>query len=265
MAVEYLESIDDPRLAPYRKLAAVVRPEVTPRFVVEGRFLVERLLESPLETESIVTDAARAVALAERAGAGIDLLVLPPAAINQLVGFAFHRGMLACGRRPTLPQVGELIPALGRPALLVLCENVVDPANLGGILRNCAAFGADAVLLGAGCADPYSRRVLRVSMGAALTMQIGITEHLPAVLQPLANLHQVEPVAAVVDADAEPLGAVERIHRVALVIGNEGTGLSREAVAACRRKVTIPIQAAVDSLNVAVASGLFLYHLSQFR
>lgn len=266
MAVVFLDSGADQRLAPYRDLS---RPAVAGdqrRFVVEGRFLVERLLASRFTTESILTDARRAATLPAEIAESTDIYVLPAESINQLVGFEFHRGMLACGLRRRLPAVAELLPtapASSASLLMVVASQVADPANLGGILRNCAGFGANAVLLGPGCADPFSRRVLRASMGAGLQLAIATSVDLTADLRRLTGQHGVTLVATVLDQDAEPLARLERSGRVALVIGNEGFGLSDEVIGICQRKATIPLQPGVDSLNAAVASGIFLYHFSR--
>ena len=95
-----------------------------------------------------------------------------PGLVEQIVGFNFHRGILACGRRQAAATSWDLLADAGRPATLVICANVQDPTNLGSILRNCAAFGVDAVVCNRQCADPFSRRVLRVSMGASLRLPL---------------------------------------------------------------------------------------------
>ena len=111
MAIVYLDSSEDPRLTPYRDLTG--RPERGDgkRFIVEGRFLVERLLASTRTTESILTDAARLPTLPGEIGEQTTVFVLPSDTIDQLVGFEFHRGMLACGLRCPLPAIDDLVPA----------------------------------------------------------------------------------------------------------------------------------------------------------
>jgi len=260
MAVVYLNSHTDQRLLPYQKLAERANRKANERFIVEGRFLVERLLASPFKTESIVTDATRLATLPTTWTDQAPIYVLPRSEIDQLVGFDFHRGMLACGRRVSLPEFDKLVPAASAEALLVICCRVVDPTNMGAIMRNCAAFGADAVLLGPGCADPFSRRVLRVSMGATLSLGIAISNCLDDDLTQLTTQHGVTLVASILNDKARPLAEIEKIARVGLVIGNEGWGLPDDVVAACQQHVTIPMASNVDSLNVAVASGIFLYH-----
>lgn len=263
MAFLHVDSCEDARLAPYRNLSGRTVAGDDRRFVVEGRFLVERLLASAFETESILTDAARVAMLPPEIDARTSVFVLPSEMISQVVGFEFHRGILACGLRRPLPALAELVPAAPNSLLMVVCSQVGDPENLGGIMRNCAAFAATTVLLGPGCADPFSRRVLRVSMGAVFKLDITISGDLTADLRRLTDEYGVTLVATVLDRNAEPLSQMEPLERLGLVIGHEGFGLSDETVRVCQRRVTIPIQPGIDSLNAAVASGVFLYHFSQ--
>ena len=147
--------------------------------------------------------------------------------------------------------------------LLLICSNVVDQQNLGAILRSCGAFGVDGVILCKGTADPFSRRVLRVSMGAALDMPIWKSENLPACLQRLRAEHGFKFFASVVDARATIFSEISPSRRTGLVFGNEGFGLEADVLEACDESVTIPIQANIDSLNVSAAAGILLYAFSR--
>jgi tRNA G18 (ribose-2'-O)-methylase SpoU len=148
-------------------------------------------------------------------------------------------------------------------ALFVACVDVQDPTNLGGILRNCAAFGAEGVLLSDHCADVFSRRVLRVSMGTAFQLRIAALTDLRATLRTLRDELRVELVAAVLDPAAERLEVAHRTPRMALLIGNEGQGLAGDWLDLCQRRVTLPMEMGTDSLNVAAASAVFLYHFTR--
>jgi tRNA G18 (ribose-2'-O)-methylase SpoU len=140
---------------------------------------------------------------------------------------------------------------------------VQDPENLGGILRTSAAFGARAVLLGPGCADPYSRRVARTSMAANFQVPLRVTDDLRRDLLELRQRGDVRLIATVLDSDAPPLHTVARFDRQALLLGGEGFGLDRSWIELCDQRVTMPMQPGVDSLNVSVAAGIFLYHFRQ--
>ena len=172
MPVVPIERIDDPRIAPYRDLQRSNLTRYSGLFVVEGTLLVERLRRQCFSRR---LGAGRCAAygpgterLERRQSRSIATL---PGLVEQIVGFNFHRGILACGRRQAALASWDLLADAGRPSTLVICANVQDPTNLGSILRNCAAFGVDAVVFNRQCADPFSRRVLRVSMGASCVCQ----------------------------------------------------------------------------------------------
>jgi tRNA G18 (ribose-2'-O)-methylase SpoU len=144
-------------------------------------------------------------------------------------------------------------------ATVVVLPDVQDPTNLGSIIRSAAAFGCAAVILGGRCADPFSRRVLRVSMGAALFIPIIKSRELAADLNQLAEA-DFELVATMLDPAAKPLASYRRAPRTGILLGSEGHGLAGEWVSLCERQVTIPMQAGVDSLNVSVAAAVVLWH-----
>ena len=144
---------------------------------------------------------------------------------------------------------------------LIVCPEVADGANLGSIFRIAAAFGVDGVVLGEQCCDPFSRRCLRVSMGGVLRAPLVESSDLTADLTDLKRRWHVELLAAVLDETAEPLDRLRRPSRVGLVFGSESVGLADRWLAICDRRVTIPMQPGTDSLNLAVAAGIFVYHM----
>ena len=183
----------------------------------------------------------------------------PTAPVEPLVGFNFHRGILACGRRRPNAELADLAP-LDRRLTLAICPDVQDPENLGAILRISSGFGVDGVLVGRGSADPFSRRALRVSMGASLRLPIREATDLESDLRQLREQFAVQLAATLLDPTAEPLSSAARPDRFALLFGSEGHGLAPAIVALCNRRLTIPMHAGTDSLNVAVAAGIFLHH-----
>jgi tRNA G18 (ribose-2'-O)-methylase SpoU len=180
-----------------------------------------------------------------------------------LIGFNFHRGILACGRRGAARRLTELVTPGSQRATYVICIDVQDPTNLGGVLRNCAAFGVDGVLLGGHCADAFSRRVLRVSMGTAFRLPISVATGGPAELCRLGDELGIELVASVLEPAAERLEIARRAPRMALLIGNEAHGLAPEWLAVCQRRVTLVMDRGTDSLNVASATAVLLYHFQR--
>ncbi|HEX3996926.1 MAG TPA: RNA methyltransferase [Pirellulales bacterium] len=261
MPRELVNSIDDPRLEAYRNLKDTNRTRWTGRFIAEGEKLVRRLFASDFAIESVLLSDRFERQLGRWVAPESRLFVVPDALVESLVGFNFHRGILACGRRKPAPRLDQLAPLGGRTTLVV-CPNVQDPENLGGILRICAALGGDAVIVGSAAADPFSRRVLRVSMGAALRVPVRQSTNVAEDLRELAGPLGVQLAATVLDPTAEPLAQATRPERFALLLGSEGHGLSAELVELCQRKITIPMQAGTDSLNVAVTAGILLHHFA---
>lgn len=264
--MERIESWDDPRMAAYRNLRdRTLRGENL--FVAEGRIVARRLLESRFEVESVLVSEGDVEEFAGLAAArGVPLYVAPEALLSRIVGFPFHLGVLAAGRRRPLPSLEDLLcpPPLPSLRMLVLPE-VTKPENLGLAVRSAAAFGLDAVLLGARCCDPLSRRALRVSMGTVLQVPLGRSEDLIADLLALKQRWKASLVAAVLDPHARPLAELCWPTRAAVLVGNEWTGLSAGWLELCDERITIPMHGGVDSLNLGVAAGIFLYEMTRSK
>lgn len=261
-----IESIDDPRLLAYRELKQADNVRRRELFVVEGDKLVERLLASSFEVVSVLCARRLVDWVVQRAAGDVSVLAVPDPLVEQIVGFNFHRGVLACGRRRPRVLLSELIASLeptarGQRRTLVICPEIHDPENLGTIIRTSAALGVDAVVAGPRSADLFSRRMLRVSMGAVLKLPLTVVDDVHAALVELRDVHGYSLWATVLDDQAEPLDHAARPERLAVLLGSEGHGLSEALVAACQRRVTIPMHAGTDSLNVAVAAGIVLYQL----
>jgi tRNA G18 (ribose-2'-O)-methylase SpoU len=257
-----ITDITDARLDVYRHLPRANLTSLSGRFVVEGKWLVERLIASDFAVDSVVVDERQLAMVPDELNDRVPVYALAHQQIQLLIGFNFHRGILACGRRKPPSSTEEMVPKSG-PAVLVACIDIHDPTNLGGILRNCAAFGVHGVLLSKNCADPFSRRVLRVSMGTAFKLRIATLPDLTHELQQLKSTFHCQLVATVLANDAESLESVATPERMVLFIGNEGHGLPAELVRQCDRRVTLPMSLQTDSLNAAAASAVFLYHFTR--
>lgn len=254
-----IDSVADERVAAYRDLPNAKL--ASGLFIAEGRLLVERLVASSFRTHSILCDERRA-SLLPKPLPDVPVFVTSAEAIEEIVGFEFHRGVLACGHRSVSPALSDACSALRSVATVLACVDVQDPTNLGGILRSCAAFGVDAVLLSKGCADPLARRVLRVSMGGAFNMPIVECEDVARDLATLRSDFGFDLVATVVDT-GDPLETSVRAPRTALLIGSEAQGLPHVLVEQADRQVTIPMSLNTDSLNASVAAGVLLYHFTR--
>jgi tRNA G18 (ribose-2'-O)-methylase SpoU len=264
--MQRVDSIDDPRVAPYRNLRdRTLRGENI--FVTEGRILTRRLLESPFEAESVLAAEGFAAEFAPLAGDRTALYVAAESLLLEIVGFPFHRGVLGCGRRPPDKTFAELMPAIDSsgPLGMVILPEVNNPENLGLVFRTAAGLGVDGVVLGQRCCDPLSRRALRVSMGGVLGVPFARSQNLLEDLQTLRNLHGVELLATVLDDRAEWIGHVRWPPRAGLLLGNEADGLRDDYLSLCDRRVTIPMRPGTDSLNLGVAAGIFVYELMRSR
>jgi tRNA G18 (ribose-2'-O)-methylase SpoU len=166
---------------------------------------------------------------------------------------------MAAMHRPDLASVADIIRGARR---IVILEDIVDHTNVGAIFRSVAGLGADAVLITPRCADPLYRRSVRVSMGTVL--QVPWTR-LPEWREaaPVLKENGFHLAALALSDDAVSLDdfAIDPPKRVALILGTEGDGLSRHALAVADSVVTIPMLHGVDSLNVASASAVALYAL----
>jgi tRNA G18 (ribose-2'-O)-methylase SpoU len=259
-----VENISDPRLAIYRDLKASNATRRLDLFVVEGEKLFDRLLASAFTLDSVLTSDRHEPRATGRVPEDVPHYVVPDAQISRLVGFNFHRGILACGRRrpwPGIDTVVEVERAAGR-STLALCPRIDNPENLGALVRIADVFGLGAIVVGDRCPDPLSRRVLRVSMGTVLRLPVVVLDDLASAAERLRNEHGYELAATVLDPEAIALGAFHRPDRLVVVLGSEGHGLDREWVGRCDHRITIPMRPGAESLNLAVAAGIVLHHLT---
>lgn len=255
-----VHDLADPRVQVYRELKGRPVQRQGDFFIVEGTKTVARLLASEYETASVLLTEKRAEEWAPRVPEHVPCYILPHELGSQLVGFNFHVGVVACGRRKPSPTLDEALRHDADSLTLVICPKCDNPENLGAIIRIASGFGVDAILLGKECCDPFSRRVMRVSMGAALRMTLIDCRDLARDLARLRSEWQVELAATVLDETATPLSGSARLPRLGLLFGNEDTGLEDHWLQFCDRKLTIPMHPGTDSLNVAVAAGIFLHH-----
>jgi len=257
-----ITDLDDPRIAVYRSLKASNQTRWLGQFVVEGERLVERLLSSPFPVVSLLVTDRHEPRLEARVPGHVPVYVLPHGWIDELVGFRFHRGVLACGERRPWPAFREILAARTGRLTLVICPKLSNPDNLGTIARIGDIFGIDALIAGPECPDPLSRRVLRVSMGAVLRLPLVVSERLAETAASLAAEHGLEYWAAVADPAAEPFDRLARPERLGLVLGEEDRGIEAEWLQRCSRLVSIPMRPGASSLNVAVAAGILIYGLT---
>lgn len=231
-------------------------------FIAESPLVIGRALDAGYTPVSFLMEPkdveTRGKALLERCG-DIPVYVAELDVLTQLTGFHLTRGMLCAMYRKPLPTVETLCKTARRIAVL---EDVMNPTNIGAIIRSAAALHMDALVLTSACSDPLYRRAIRVSMGNVF--QIPWT-YFPKGSDWTRQLHQLgyKTVAMALKEDSLDIydPRLQQEDKLAVVLGTEGDGLAAETIAHCDYTVRIPMSHGVDSLNVAAASAVAFYQL----
>ena len=240
--------------------------------VAEGNLVVPRLAASRFPVRCVVGFGRRLAELQDVAAAdpqvaagldGVPLYEVTRETLAAVAGFDMHRGLVAAADRVEEPSADEVLDALpsGNRVIAVL-EGVGDHENIGALFRNAAGLDVGAVLLGAGCADPLYRRVVRVSMGHVLRVPFAHVGHRPTTWQRgLENLQArgYRVVAMTPDTETTLAEAVEGADKVAVMVGAEGPGLTEHAMRAADVRARIPMAEGTDSLNVATSAAIGFY------
>ena len=260
---EHVTDPADPRLADYVNLRDVeLRTSMEAEhglFLAEGEKVVRRAVEAGYAVRSLLMAPRWLESLADvlDLAADVPCYVAPAELVEAVTGFHVHRGALASLQRRPLPSVADL---LGGARRVVVLEDLVDHTNVGAVFRCAAALGMDAVLLSPRCADPLYRRAVKVSMGTVFSLPYARMAHWYDGLGDLrAAGFQI--VALTPGPGAVPLAQAPVAERFAIVLGTEGAGLSARWTADADLRVTIPMRAGVDSLNVAAAAAVAFYVL----
>ena len=230
-------------------------------FIAESPKVIERALDAGYEPVSCLMEKkhieGEGKPILDRIG-DIPVFCAESDVLTQLTGFNLTRGMLCAMKRKPLPDVKDLCKDKSR---IVILDNVMNPTNVGAIIRSAAALGMDAVLLTPGSSDPLYRRAARVSMGTVF--QIDWTFLTDESLDEIKNLGYKTVAMALKDNSLsidDP--ALAKEEKLAVVMGTEGDGLSDKTISDCDFTVKIPMYHGVDSLNVAAASAVAFYQLA---
>ena len=255
----------DPRIAEFTAMRDRDLAGRGDRFIAEGKVVLQALVDADaagrrFEIEKLLILENRVEGLApllDRLPSGCPKYVAGREVIDAAVGFAMHRGVLAVGRHLPVATFSDFLSDLPERALLVAACGISNHDNIGGIFRNAGVFGADGVVLDASCCDPLYRKAIRVSVGAALRVPFCRAGTIADLVAELAA-HGFE-VAGLSPRGVEALNDHLPGPRLALLAGTEGEGLPPEIV---QRIKTLRIEQApgMDSLNVATATGIALWH-----
>ncbi|KIU18700.1 TrmH family RNA methyltransferase [Mycolicibacterium llatzerense] len=253
----------DPRLDDFRDLNSVDRRPDLPSgkglVIAEGVLVAQRMLASRFSPRGFLGTDRRLRELSDDlAGCGVPYYRASAEVMAEVVGFHLNRGVLAAAPRPVELSVPEVLRGARTVAVL---EGVNDHENLGSIFRNAAGLGVDAVVFGAGCADPLYRRAVRVSMGHALLVPYARAESWPGDLK-LMQDNGFHLIAMTPGEGSVPLAealAPLAEQKVGVLVGAEGPGLTEHTMRACEVRARIPMSRGTDSLNVATAAAMAFY------
>ncbi len=233
-------------------------------FVAESPKVIERALDAGYEPVSCLMEKRHIEGegreILKRIN-GVPVYCAEFDVLTNLTGFKLTRGMLCAMKRKPLPDFKELCKNKNR---IVILDKVMNPTNVGAIIRSAAALGMDAVVLTAGCSDPLYRRAARVSMGTVF--QIDWTFLNSDNFDEIKNLGFKTVAMALIDntLSIDDPRLIEE-EKLAVIMGTEGDGLSDKTIADCDYTVKIPMYHGVDSLNVAAASAVAFYQLGKYN
>jgi tRNA G18 (ribose-2'-O)-methylase SpoU len=289
--IEKISSFDQPELAPYRTMRRSAEHEAQGIFVAEGEKVVRRLLESRFTVVSVVFSEQHLEEfrpLLEARAEEIIVYLADRRFLVTLTGFSLFQGVLAVGKIPPPISLEEILAKSPKPQLLVAIDSLSNAENLGALMRNCAAFGAHALIVGETSSSPFLRRAVRNSMGTIFQLPVvelkntrGLNaseselrrretppaESKPTLAETLRELRArgIRCIAAHPRADGETLSQADFTGDCCLVFGSEGDGISQAVLESCDEAVAIPMSGNVDSLNVGAAAAVFLYEVQRQR
>jgi tRNA G18 (ribose-2'-O)-methylase SpoU len=262
-----IESFDLSELQPYRTMRRQHEHRQQGIFVAEGEKVVRRLLESNFCVVSVLLPEKwlrELRPLLEERPEEIQVFVAEKALLETLTGFSMYQGLLAAGKVPAMPALEEVVARSPQPRLLAAADGLSSAENLGTLVRNCAAFRAQALIVGETCSSPFLRRAVRSSMGTIFQMPIVETTSLVQTLRGLRE-RGIRCIAAHPHVAGRTLSQASFAGDCCVVFGSEGHGISPAVLAACDEAAAIPMPESVDSLNVGSAAAVFLYEANRQR
>jgi RNA methyltransferase, TrmH family len=238
-----ITSAANPRLKLVRRLRSRRQRERLGLFVCEGEDLVGAALAAEIQPVEALVDAERPPLLDGVA----DVEQVEPRLLAEISALAHPPRVLAVFRRADLPNLDPADP----PPVGVSLWHVVDPGNVGTILRAADGLAPAFVALSAGCGDPTGAKALRASAGAVFRVPLGRFEEAP------------HPRVALVARGGEPLAELELPPRATFLLGAEREGLPDDVLAEADLRATIPLAPDAESLNVAMTAAIALYDWSR--
>ena len=268
MRLTKIDSLDLLGLEPYRTLRRTLEHRAQGIFVAEGEKVVRRFVKSNLKIVSMLMTQEwldEYSALFDDREIEEGVFVAEKGRLEQIVGYRLHQGIMAIGRVPENVDLFDLIKKSIPPKLFVAVDGIANSENMGVIVRNCAAFGAQGLIFDEASCDPYLRRSVRNSMGTIFNLPVVKVDKLSESLERLHGEFSIKTIAADPKSDSKEISGVNLSGDICLVFGSEGEGISHEILEQCPTRIMIPMYHDVDSINVASSVGVVLYEAVRQR
>ena len=263
--IKTVSDISAPELEVFTRLTdAQLRSKREPEkgiFIAEGAVSAMNAINAGCEPVSWLIASNRLdTAGREALKTGTDIYTADESVLSALTGYPLTRGVLCALKRPAEKAPSDVIANAKRVAVL---EGLTDPTNVGAIFRSAAGLGIDAVILSKDCCDPYHRRSVRVSMGTLFAIPFAFDTELSLAKGAVGLLNGEGFITAALALDENAIDVsdprLKNVERLAVVLGNEGSGLRKDTIEACAYRAMIPMAHGVDSLNVAACAAVAFY------
>lgn len=244
--MEHITSLKNPKVAAWKALKDRKGRRESGCFLVEGRKMVEEALASAFDVETVLVQEGMELP----DGLTMPVYELPAHVLAAVCDTKTPQGIAAVVRMKEQSALGKHI---------VVLDGVQDPGNVGTIIRTADAAGLNGVLLSTQCADVFSPKVLRATMGSIFRMNLRTTDDLPG---ELTKLREKGYSILSSQLDGTPFYEREKVaEQFALVIGNEGNGVSEQVQQTATHRVRLPMRGGAESLNAAIAAAIMMYEL----
>lgn len=244
--MEHITSLKNPKVTAWKALKDRKGRRESGCFLVEGRKMVEEALASAFDVETVLVQEGMELP----DGLTMPVYELPAHVLAAVCDTKTPQGIAAVVRMKEQSALGKHI---------VVLDGVQDPGNVGTIIRTADAAGLDGVLLSNQCADVFSPKVLRATMGSIFRMNLRTTDDLPG---ELTKLREKGYSILSSQLDGTPFYEREKVaERFALIIGNEGNGVSEQVQQTATHRVRLPMRGGAESLNAAIAAAIMMYEL----
>ena len=263
-----IDTPDDGRLETYRSLKGK-HMERDGIFIAEGPRVVKALSKTGIEAIScLATEYSYKKArpyLSKLVKRTVPVYIADKETIEKMIGFRFHQGLMVAARSPRKLPFDMMPGKMRSPNLLVALDGVNDPENVGLIVRNAAAFGADMMIVDPASYDPYYRKAVRVSIGSIFKLPVAYEPDIAAFLKRLKKEFNTRIIVTSPCQDAVDIALADLSGNVCLVLGSEDEGVSKQVLKLADTLVKVPTSRNVDSLNVACTSAICLYKAASVR